>query len=58
MFSIRQSNRVSKPRDYLDSSSSHQRQQSAFTVYIKSSKDLHTQFSDLDSDSDLDFSSD
>ena len=55
---IRQSNRVSKPRDYLDPSPSCWRQQPAFTIYTESPKDLHTQLSDLGSGSDQDLGSD
>ena len=57
MTPIRRSNRVSKPRDYLDPSPPRRRQQPAFTIYTEPPKDLHTQLSDLGSGSDLGSSS-
>ena len=57
---IRRSNRVPKPRDYLDPSPPRRRQQSVFTIYTEPPENLSTQLSyqDLDSGSDLGFGSD
>ena len=56
---IRRSNRVPKPRDYLDPSPPRRRQP-AFTIYTEPPEDPSTQlpYQDLDSGSDLGFGSD